>query len=77
MRSARVDDLPTRGFQGCVPALFVTAYAIASSIDDDSYRFAWHMLDGLTLVVTVLFQAREIGRPWIETGHWTTSASGC
>ncbi len=56
MSSVRVYDLPTRVFHWCFAALFVAAYAIANLVDDESPRFAWHMLAGLMLVVTVLFR---------------------
>lgn len=54
MSTVRVYDLPTRVFHACFAALFVTAYAIANLVDDESSRFAWHMLAGLTLGVAVL-----------------------
>lgn len=54
MTTARVYDLPTRVFHGCFAALFVTAYAIANLVDDESSRFAWHMLAGMTMGVAVL-----------------------
>lgn len=54
MSTVRVYDLPTRVFHACFAALFVTAYAIANLVDDESSRFAWHMLAGMTLGVAVL-----------------------
>ncbi|MCB1552970.1 MAG: cytochrome b/b6 domain-containing protein [Xanthomonadales bacterium] len=56
MTTVRVYDLPTRIFHWSFAALFVTAYAIANLVDDDSARFAWHMLAGLMLVATVVFR---------------------
>ncbi len=56
MTTARVYDLPTRVFHGCFAALFVTAYAIANLVDDESSRFAWHMLAGMTMGVAVLLR---------------------
>lgn len=56
MISVRVYDLPTRVFHWCFAALFVTAFAIANLVDDDSTRFTWHMLAGLMLVATVLLR---------------------
>lgn len=54
MSTVRVFDLPTRIFHWCFAALFVTAYAIANLVDDESSRFAWHMLAGTTLGVAVV-----------------------
>lgn len=54
MSSVRVYDLPTRVFHWCFAALFVAAYAIANLVDDESSRFAWHMLAGMALGVAVL-----------------------
>lgn len=56
MTTVRVYDLPTRVFHWSFAVLFVTAYAIANLVDDDSARFAWHMLAGLMLVATVVFR---------------------
>lgn len=54
MNTVRVYDLPTRVFHWSFAALFVAAYAIANLVDDESPRFAWHMLAGMTLGVAVL-----------------------
>lgn len=56
MSSVRVYDLPTRVFHWSFAALFLTAYAIAQLVDDESSRFAWHMLAGLTLVAAVVLR---------------------
>jgi cytochrome b len=56
MTTVRVYDLPTRVFHWCFAALFVAAYAIANLVDDESARFAWHMLAGLALGVAVLLR---------------------
>jgi cytochrome b len=56
MKPVRVYDLPTRVFHWCLAALFVGAYAIANLVDEESSRFAWHMLAGLTLAVAVLLR---------------------
>lgn len=56
MHAIRVYDLPTRVFHWSFAALFVGAYAIANLVDDDSARFAWHMLAGLLLGVAVLLR---------------------
>ena len=49
MEKKLVYDLPTRLFHWLFAGLFVTAFAIAKTIDDDSPTFQWHMLAGLTL----------------------------
>ncbi len=54
MHSVRIYDLPTRVFHWCFATLFVAAYAIANIVDDESSRFAWHMLAGAMLGVAVL-----------------------
>ena len=54
MRPVRVYDLPPRVFHWCFAALFVAAYAVANLVDDESSRFAWHMLAGAMLGVAVL-----------------------
>lgn len=56
MNTARVYDLPTRLFHWCFAALFVVAYGIANLVDDESTRFAWHMLAGLALGVAVILR---------------------
>lgn len=54
MNTVRVYDLPTRVFHWCFAVLFVAAYAIANLAGEESSRFAWHMLAGMTLSVAVL-----------------------
>lgn len=56
MKTVRVYDLPTRVFHWSFAALFVGAYATANLVDDESARFAWHMLAGLVLGVAVLLR---------------------
>lgn len=56
MNTVRVYDLPTRVFHWCLAALFVGAYAIANLVDEESSRFAWHMLAGMALGVAVLLR---------------------
>ncbi|WP_271678979.1 cytochrome b/b6 domain-containing protein [Thermomonas mangrovi] len=56
MSTVRVYDLPTRVFHWSFAGLFATAYAIANLVDDDSARFAWHMLAGVLMGVAVLLR---------------------
>ena len=56
MSTVRVYDLPTRVFHWSFAGLFATAYAIANLVDDESARFAWHMLAGLLMGVAVLLR---------------------
>lgn len=56
MNAVRVYDLPTRVFHWSFAGLFVAAYAIANLVDDESARFAWHMLAGLMLGLAVLLR---------------------
>lgn len=56
MNAVRVYDLPTRVLHWSFAGLFVAAYAIANLVDDESARFAWHMLAGLMLGLAVLLR---------------------
>ena len=56
MSTVRVYDLPTRVFHWSFAGLFAAAYAIANLVDDESARFAWHMLAGLLLGLAVLLR---------------------
>lgn len=49
MRSKLVYDLPTRVFHWLFALLFVVAFVIAKTVDDDSYVFDFHSMAGLTL----------------------------
>jgi cytochrome b len=55
MRNLLIYDLPTRIFHWLFAGLFIAAFFIAKTIDDESTVFAYHMLAGLTLgfVVTL------------------------
>lgn len=49
-------DLPTRLFHWSFAFLFVTAFFIAKTIDDDSPTYAYHMLAGLLMVTLVILR---------------------
>jgi cytochrome b len=49
-------DLPTRIFHWGFAALFITAFLIAKTIDDDNPLFSYHMLAGLLLGALVVFR---------------------
>lgn len=51
-----VYDLPTRLFHWLFAGLFLTAFIIAKTIDDDSSWFNYHSLAGLTLGFLVLLR---------------------
>lgn len=51
-----VYDLPTRLFHWLFAALFLTAFVIAKTIDDDNPVFSYHMLAGLTLSFVILLR---------------------
>jgi cytochrome b len=53
MREVLVYDLPTRLFHWLFAAFFITAFAIANLVDDDSTRFSLHMLAGLGMVFVI------------------------
>jgi cytochrome b len=56
MRQHLVYDLPTRLFHWQFAGLFLTAFIIAKTIDDDSAWFNYHSLAGLTLGFLVLLR---------------------
>lgn len=53
MRPLLVYDLPTRLFHWMFAGFFITAFAIANLVDDDSARFSLHMLAGLGMVCVI------------------------
>lgn len=53
MSRSLVYDLPTRIFHWLFAALFVTAFVIAKTIDDESATFSYHMIAGMTLSLLV------------------------
>lgn len=56
MKKQLVYDYPTRIFHWLFAALFLTAFAIAKTIDDDSPIFSFHSIAGLTLGFVVLLR---------------------
>ena len=56
MRQHLVYDLPTRIFHWLFAGLFLTAFVIAKTIDDESAIYSWHMLAGLTLSFVVVLR---------------------
>jgi cytochrome b len=56
MRKVLVYDLPTRFFHWLFAGFFITAYAIANLVDDDSARFSLHMLAGLGMVFVIVLR---------------------
>ncbi len=56
MKKQLVYDLPTRAFHWLFAGLFIVAFVIAKTIDDDSPIYAYHMLAGLLLGFTVLLR---------------------
>jgi cytochrome b len=56
MRQVLVYDLPTRLFHWLFAGFFITAFAIANLVDDDSARFSLHMLAGLGMVFVVVLR---------------------
>lgn len=49
-------DLPTRLFHWLFAALFLTAFIITKTVDNESPTFAYHMLAGLTLSFIVIMR---------------------
>lgn len=56
MKKIIVYDYPMRAFHWIFAALFVTAFLIAKTLDDDSPIYAYHMLAGLLLSFTVIMR---------------------
>ena len=56
MKNQLVYDLPMRIFHWLFAGLFIGAFLIAKTIDDDSPIFTYHMLAGLILGYTVLLR---------------------
>ncbi len=49
MKKTTVYDLPTRFFHWLFAFLFIAAFAIVKTVDDESPLFSYHMLAGLTI----------------------------
>lgn len=56
MRNQLIYDIPTRLFHWLFAGLFVAAFLIAKTIDDESPVFSYHMLAGFLLGFTVLLR---------------------
>lgn len=56
MRNQLVYDLPMRAFHWAFAGLFITAFIIAKTVDDESPVFSYHMLAGILLVSTVILR---------------------
>lgn len=56
MRNKLIYDLPTRFFHWIFASLFVLAFVIAKTVDDENLIFTYHMFAGLTLGYLVLLR---------------------
>lgn len=56
MKNRLVYDLPMRVFHWLFTVLFIGAFLIAKTVDDESPAFSYHMLAGFLLVFTVLLR---------------------
>jgi cytochrome b len=56
MRNQLIYDIPTRFFHWLFAGLFVVAFLIAKTVDDESSVFSYHMLAGLVLSFTVILR---------------------
>lgn len=56
MRNQLIYDLPMRIFHWLFAGLFIAAFLIAKTVDDESPVFSYHMLAGLLLGFTVLLR---------------------
>lgn len=66
MRNQLIYDIPTRLFHWLFAGLFVAAFLIAKTVDDESPVFSYHMLAGLLLAFIVLLR---IAWGFIGTKH--------
>ncbi len=56
MSEKRVYDLPTRVFHWIFAGCFLTAFAIANTVDDDGAVFSYHMIAGMVMVFAVIWR---------------------
>lgn len=56
MSEKRVYDLPTRVFHWVFAGCFLTAFAIANTLDDESTGFSYHMIAGMVMVSAVVWR---------------------
>ena len=56
MKPHKIYDLPTRLFHWLFAGLFIAAYAIAQTVDDESTLFAYHMILGLIMAAVLLIR---------------------
>ncbi|MDT8319644.1 MAG: cytochrome b/b6 domain-containing protein [Xanthomonadales bacterium] len=56
MNGKRVYDLPTRVFHWIFAGCFLTAFAIANTVDDDGTGFSYHMIAGMVMVFAVILR---------------------
>ncbi len=56
MKKTSVYDWPTRLFHWLFAFLFLAAFIITETVDDDSSLFSYHMLGGLTIVFLLVFR---------------------
>lgn len=56
MKKTSVYDWPTRLFHWLFAFLFLAAFIIAETVDDDSSLFSYHMLAGLTIVFLIILR---------------------
>ncbi len=56
MRNKLIYDLPTRMFHWSFAGLFIAAFLIAKTVDDDDLTYTYHMLAGLLLGFVVLLR---------------------
>lgn len=56
MRNQLIYDAPVRVFHWLLAGLFVTAFLIAKTVDDEAAAFSYHMLAGLLLTFTVVLR---------------------
>lgn len=56
MKTTFIYDLPTRVFHWLFALLFILAFSIGSTVDDDSSAFSYHMIAGIVLCLIVILR---------------------
>lgn len=56
MKTTLIYDLPTRVFHWLFALLFIIAFTIGNTVDDDSSAFSYHMIAGIVLCFIVLLR---------------------
>jgi cytochrome b len=75
MKKTLIYDLPTRLFHWVFAALFIGAYGLANTMEDESVFFSFHMLIGLTMFSAVILRLiwGFVGSPYAKFSSFKLS----